>query len=580
MCRTKSETKIPNATDDETNETVYTEKEINDVFMKFAKTQCNIPRGDKRYGLRKLANCRRKKKSRDELAEFVLNITREDIMEIRSKLTNGKAQGMDKIPPEFLKYGGEIGVVDEIDICLEYIFQMCIELCTVPDYWRTGIVSLLFKGGPDLGDPGGHRPITLLPTIGKIMTKIMSKKIMEYCERNKLLAKGQNGFRSRRSCIQHIFTLVETCQKIHDECESDAKLFFLDLRKCFDRVCREHILEALEEHLICEKTRKLIRSLMNKTKCLIKTNKTISEPIETTRGVPQGCCLSPCTFVIFADIILRELDAMNLAYKIGENDETAVLMYADDLVIICDNEISLQRMIDRCAEIMQAIEMEANVAKCAIMDMKLWDDRQTNFEFIWRGSGRDDPVPLKQEYKYLGGYFDNKLSWEKHVSNVTRKAYHAFSKLRPYLCNRIIPVNMRIQAFNSLITPLFCYASECWAESGCDQTRKLSDIYNKMMKDCVGCFRGCHSETIHALSDLQSLEWWFRYFKMIFRYRCNDKTIGSLHYDLLDDVITYESDTRFGHWLATQDDDIEVSMERGEIIGMMRKSIWTNTKKH
>ncbi len=58
---------------------------------------------------------------------------------------------------------------------------------------------------------------------------------------------------------------------------------------------------------------------------------------------------------------------------------------------------------------------------------------------------------------------------------------------------------------------------------------------------------------------------------MIFIYRCNDKSIGSLHYDLLDDVIEHESDTRFGHWLATQDDDINVSMERGEIRGRMSK---------
>lgn len=96
MCRTTS-----------ANETVFTEKVINDVFMKFAKIQCNILRGDKMYGRRKLTDCRCKKKSRDKLAEFVLNITRDDIMEVRSKLTNGKAQGLDKIPPTFLKYGGK-----------------------------------------------------------------------------------------------------------------------------------------------------------------------------------------------------------------------------------------------------------------------------------------------------------------------------------------------------------------------------------------------------------------------------------------------------------------------------------------
>ena len=122
-----------------------------------------------------------------------------------------------------------------------------------------------------MSDSGGYRPITLLPIIGKLMTKIMSNKMMHFCESNNLLARGQNGFRKRRSCVQHVFTLVETCHKIKKETGKDAKLFFLDLKKCFDRVCRAHVLDALKEHLIGENARKLIDKLMMKTMCSIKT---------------------------------------------------------------------------------------------------------------------------------------------------------------------------------------------------------------------------------------------------------------------------------------------------------------------
>ena len=197
---------------------------------------------------------------------------------------------------------------------------------------------------------------------------------------------------------------------------------------------------------------------------------------------------------------------MKKAYPIGINGETAVLMYADDLVIICDNEEDLQCMIDRCSDIMISIEMEANVAKCAIMDMKSKNRPNTTTKLYWRGNNVEQEIDIKSEYKYLGVYFDDKMNWEKNIEGIKRKAYIAFAKLRPYLCNRHIPVNMKVMAFNSLITPLFCYSSECWSNENRAETIKLGGIYNNLMKQCVGCVRSCKADTIHALTYLHSID--------------------------------------------------------------------------
>lgn len=267
------------------------------------------------------------------------------------------------------------------------------------------------------------------------------------------------------------------------------------------------------------------------------------------------------------------MDELGLAYEIGNSGETAVLMYADDLVIVCEDDEKLQKMIDRCSEIMVSIEMEANVAKCAVMDMKLSSNETTDTEFVWRGNGLDDPVKvdIKSEYKYLGVYFDDKLSWEKHIANITKKAYIAFARLRTYLCNRNIPVDMRCMAFNSLITPLFCYSSECWSNENRAETIKLGGIYNKLMKDCVRCLRKCKSETIHALTDLHSIDWWHKYFKLIFRHQNNDESIGSLHYDLMCEMDENGSNSRMRQWWKKNVARFEFheSLSRDEIIREM-----------
>lgn len=44
-------------------------------------------------------------------------------------------------------------------------------------------------------------------------------------------------------------------------------------------------------------------------------------------------------------------------------------MYADDLVLICDNEEDLHKAIYECRCVCDDIGMEANVSKCATMSM-------------------------------------------------------------------------------------------------------------------------------------------------------------------------------------------------------------------
>ena len=126
--------------------------------------------------MRFLTGCLRNVHCKEVLGEFILDISVEDICEMRSKLTNGKACGLDKVHPEFFKYAGTRVEIDEIDKCLHLIFTQCIEFSKIPAYWRNGVVTLLFKGGNTPDNPGDYRPITLLPIIGKLMTKIMANE--------------------------------------------------------------------------------------------------------------------------------------------------------------------------------------------------------------------------------------------------------------------------------------------------------------------------------------------------------------------------------------------------------------------
>ena len=140
------------------------ERIINDVFTNFIAKQTTIPRGDKNYGKRKLKRAMRKRLTRKDLETFVLDININDVRDVRRQLTNGKAAGGDEIPPEFYKYAGSTehdANPDDVDKCLLMIFEACLLVKGVPEYWRDRMIKLLFKGGGPINDPRNHRPITL-----------------------------------------------------------------------------------------------------------------------------------------------------------------------------------------------------------------------------------------------------------------------------------------------------------------------------------------------------------------------------------------------------------------------------------
>ena len=78
---------------------------------------------------------------------------------------------------------------------------------------------------------------------------------------------------------------------------------------------REKNYERFREEGIDEATIELFKKIHAKTKCRVRTNKYNGQYFQTTCGVPQGCCLSPITFILFCDVILQELNASGLAYN-------------------------------------------------------------------------------------------------------------------------------------------------------------------------------------------------------------------------------------------------------------------------
>ena len=321
----------------------------------------------------------------------------------------GKACGIDGIPNEFLKYGGEA-----LTASLTEMFLRISDLEKIPNEWKKGIIIPLHKGGSII-DLNNYRGITLTSNVYKVYCKIIESTVMNHIEENCLLGELQGAFRKDRRTEDHIFTLQGLCS-LRKSRKQKTFLAFLDLSKAFDKVWRDGLFYLLWQKGIQGKCWKLLRSLYENVSNKVIFGDYESEWFSQDFGLKQGCILSPTLFSILMSDLAEMLSSANLGVELSSKLINC-LLFADDIVLMGTSDEELQSLLDITAKFAEKWGMKFNPSKSKVLVV----GQKLNKTKKWRLGNNE--LEEANEYKYLGVYFSRSLKFTFHVEQYLKESF-------------------------------------------------------------------------------------------------------------------------------------------------------------
>ena len=382
---------------------------------------------------------------------------------------------------------------------LTALFNLIICTGYIPQQWKRANIILILKPHKDKHQPSSYRPISLLSCLGKLLEKIIKKRLMEELERRRILPAHQAGFRPHKSSMYNAIRLERYANQALGERRQAAVIFF-DIKAAFDSVWHEGLIYKINDLKLPEYLLRYIVSFLNNRTGCIEIENVLSAPFILQSGTPQGSPLSPLLYILYTSDSMTNIP-----------NHTEYGLFADDTALWTSSNTTtnlsnrLQKSITEFQKWCTAWKLRLQPLKTELIHFSP-HPRKKNKNPL-KIEVEAVPVEPRDSARYLGIIFDRKLDWRTHVKKIESKAAARIGLLR-YLtrANQNPNEKIMLNIYKSLVRSILTNGFSILLTAKEKVWERLQITQNKALRAALGAPPYTSARYIHNTTRIPEIK--------------------------------------------------------------------------
>ena len=342
---------------------------------------------------------------------------------------------------------------------------------SVPNRWKRAVIIPLHKKG-DKSDPSNYRPITNVPTICKIIEKVVHHQLNQYLTSHHLYAQDQHGFRHNHSTSTALISVTDQILWGMDAGEVTL-LSLIDLSKGFDVVGHEALLTSLQQLQVAPGW---FRSyLQNHSQQVKLSDGSLSSSKDITVGTFQGSSLGPLLFNVATNQLSAYIPSELNGFRVS------ITRFADDTQVAVTGprhqlkqlEETMEELLDLMTSWFLQNSMKVNASKTELI---MFGSRQSLQHICDLPAVKfmGETLHPSPKVKNLGVIMDSAMTWAPHIDGVVEKCTGILIGILHL--KQVLPKHLLIKIVEALVLSHIRYAFQVFGNASKTQLSKINKV--------------------------------------------------------------------------------------------------------
>jgi hypothetical protein len=403
--------------------------------------------------------------------------SRQELLDALKSCAKNTAPGPDHISwrllKRFIKF--ELGVGELIT----KVADASIDLGHWPDHFKRSVSVIIPKPGkPSYNKAKSFRPIVLLNTMGKLIEKMIARRLQFEGLESGTIHPCQTGGIMQQSVEDAAVALTHhVCMGWANKKATSVLAF--DIAQFFPSLNHFALSKIIEYFGFVSKVVSFFSDYLTNGKTQYAINGETSSLYDSNVGVGQGSALSPILSALYIAPIFHLLDKwiMDFDESMYHPPLTAFLSFVDNGLLVAtadnvyDRQSSLKEAYAHITSLFTDFGLVMEHTKTELFNFALksnnYESDNPTLDLGFVPFTNDTPLIPKRIWRYLGIFFDHNLTFCEHVKHYATKSISTVRsmKILGNPSHGLTPKQKRL-LYISCVQPIATYGFRCWYKPG------------------------------------------------------------------------------------------------------------------